>query len=292
MMPSDAVRQDSWLATQLEELTEAEFAEIRQLIYTQFGIHLTAEKRTLVVGRLQKHVRSQGFTSFSAYLESIKQDTTGESLKILVEKISTNHTFFFREDDHFEYLSQTVLPQLVEACDRNHSRDLRIWSAGCSSGEEPYGLLILMKEFFGESYAQWDAGVLATDISTRVLEAAKLGIYDDKKLERVPAVLRQRYFERLADGRWQVSEALRREATFRHFNLMNDFPFKKPFDVIFCRNVMIYFDAPTRDALVQRFFQQLKPGGYLFIGHSESLSHGTSAFRYVRPSLYRKPGGL
>jgi chemotaxis protein methyltransferase CheR len=270
-------------------ISDEEFDLLRRLIYDRFGINLTDQKRSLLVGRLQKVLRQAGVQSFRQYYESLVSDPTETALSKLVDRISTNHTYFYREKSHFDFFSQTVLPAVTARLRTANSRDLRVWCAGCSSGEEAYMLLMLLQEFFGPEYARWDAGVLATDISSRVLDIARQGTYPDERVRMLPESLRQRYFRRLADGTWSVVDGLRQEATFRRFNLMNEtFPFKKPFDVIFCRNVMIYFDEPTRRRLVEKFHRQLAPHGYFFLGHSETLGRAQSLFHYLGPAVYQK----
>ena len=270
-------------------ISDDEFEAMRQLIYRRFGINLSEQKRSLLVGRLQKLLRSSGFTSFAEYYDALQQDPSERSLGELVDRISTNHTYFNREKSHFEYFLQTALPAVVDHLKKQRRLDLRIWCAGCSSGEEAYTLLMLTREYLGRDYPSWNAGILATDISDRVLAIARAGIYADERVQALPEQLRRKYFTRLADGNWQVIQALREEATFRRFNLMNEhFPFKKPFQIIFCRNVMIYFDQPTREALVARFHHHTEAGGYLFIGHSETLGRVQSLYRYLMPATYQK----
>lgn len=273
----------------LMAISDQEFDAMRQLIYRRFGINLTDQKRSLLVGRLQKLLRGSGFSTFQDYYQHLINDKSERALSDLVDRISTNHTFFNRESDHFSYFMDTALPEVVAKLKKEGRRDLRVWCAGCSSGEEAYMLLMLMREFLGAEYSRWDAGVLATDISDRVLSIAKEGVYPEERLASLPGHLKTKYFRPVGQGQWQVQEALRREGTFRRFNLMNEhFPFKKAFQVIFCRNVMIYFDQATRENLVRKFHQFTEPGGYLFIGHSESLGRSQSLYRYLMPAAYRK----
>jgi chemotaxis protein methyltransferase CheR len=270
-------------------INDQEFHLIRTLVYNRFGINLTEQKRSLVVGRLQKLLRDEGFVSFKHYYDCIIRDTSCVALDKLVNRISTNYTYFNREHVHFDFFVQEVLPSLIARLRKKNSHDLRIWSAGCSSGEEPYMLAILMMEYLGNEYGLWNGGVLATDISDQVLTRAKLGMYADEQIERIPSQIKYKYFTRQKDGGWQVNDSLKKQVTFRRFNLMNkQFPFNSPFQVIFCRNVMIYFDSETRDALVQRYSQFLEPGGYLFIGHSETLGRKQEAFHYVMPAVYKR----
>jgi len=272
----------------LMKISDSEFELIRTLVYERLGINLTEAKKSLVVGRLQKTIRSLGFSSFRQYYDHLNADRTGTALDALVNRITTNHTFFNRESNHFAFFSTKVLPEISQRLRLQNSRDLRLWSAGCSSGEEPYMLAMLMLEFFGSEYGLWDAGVLATDISARVLDKAITGIYSDENVGHVPAFAK-RYFTKLGTDSWAVTETVKREVTFRRFNLMNElFPFKRAFHIIFCRNVMIYFDQPTRAGLIRRFHDNLMPGGYFFIGHSESLGREQALFDYVMPAVYRR----
>lgn len=272
-------------------LSDKEFEAISALVYDKFGINLTDQKRSLVIGRLQKLMRAKGLDSFQGYLDYIEADTSHEALGELIDRISTNHTFFYREQDHFKFLKETVLPEVVKKANKKGSKDIRIWCAGCSTGEEAYTLAIVLKEFFGLDLTNWSAGLLATDISKPALEAAMAGVYVGERASLIPAHIQQKYFKKNGEGQIQVKDDLKIDITFRRFNLMNPaFPFKKPFDVIFCRNVMIYFDQPTREALVSKFFNSTQPGGYLFIGHSESLRRDSCPYDYVKPAVYRKSG--
>ncbi len=270
-------------------ITEKEFVLIKTLIYDRFGINLSNKKKSFIVSRLQKLLKNHGFRTFHSYYESILADKSGKSLVDLADFISTNYTYFNREKEHFSFFIDRALPYIVESLQKNNRNDIRIWCAGCSTGEEPYMLVMLLLEFFAEKYPLWDAGLLATDISSQVLETAKAGVYMSDQVSRLPAYLKQKYFRPLGADQWGVIDQVKREVTFRSFNLMNRcFPFKKPFDVIFCRNVMIYFDQVTRDALVSRFYNNTAPGGFFFIGHSESLPRATTPYGYVMPALYQK----
>lgn len=287
-MGIDAVDQARAAAVMMQ-ISDQEFAALRSLIYSRFGINLTEEKRSLLVGRLQKLLRSQNLASFQDYYDYLAKDTSGRTVSDLVNLISTNYTYFNREKDHFDYFLKIALPQVCNRLRQRGQKDVRVWCAGCSSGEEAYTLLMLMHEYLGTEYRQWSAGLLATDISERVLATARQGIYAADKVASLPEALQRKYFVQLGDGRMQVAETLRQEVTFRRFNLMNtSFPFKKPFQIIFCRNVMIYFDQQTRNALVQRFHRAMEPDGYFFIGHSETLGRDSALFRYIMPAVYQK----
>ncbi len=275
--------------TGMMPISDGEFAAMRDLIQQRFGINLTEQKRSLLVGRLQKLMRTRGFSAFQQYIDFLKSDKSEQGLSELVDLISTNHTYFNREKDHFDYFYDTALPTVIERLKQQNRRDLRIWCAGSSTGEEPYTLVMLIMEYLGADYKNWDAGILATDISDRALTAARAGVYPRDRVDQLPAKLRNKYFTPAANGQLAVSAQVKREATYRRFNLMNtSFPFKNPFQIIFCRNVMIYFDQPTRDALVARFHRSTEPGGYLFIGHSETLGREQTIYKYLQPALYQK----
>jgi chemotaxis protein methyltransferase CheR len=271
-------------------ISDQEFRLFRAFIYEHFGINLTDVKRALLVNRLQKILRRDGFTSFDAYYQAIQMDETGQAVSELIDAVSTNHTFFFREKVHFDFLMTEALPQLVTRLSSIGQRDLRVWCAAASTGEEPYVLAMLLREYLGADYQRWSAGVLATDISHRALAVAEAGIYAAERVEQVPDRFKVAYFNRIQDGEYQIKKHLRQEVLFRRFNLMSlTFPFKKPFHVIFCRNVMIYFDQPTRADLVEKLYQFTAPGGYLFIGNAESLDRTRCPYRYVSPSIYQRP---
>ncbi|MBN2644271.1 MAG: protein-glutamate O-methyltransferase CheR [Desulfuromonadaceae bacterium] len=275
--------------TAMMAISDKEFEALRTLIYQRFGINLTDEKRSLLVGRLQKMLKTQHLATFQDYYQYLEQDRSGKAASDLINLISTNYTYFNREKDHFDFYLKTALPTVCEQLKRKNQKDLRIWCAGCSSGEEAYTLLMLLHEHLGSEYGQWSGGLLATDISERVLSVAREGIYAADKVGSLPENLQRKYFTRRPDGRMQVIDKIRQEVTFRRFNLMNTtFPFKKPFQIIFCRNVMIYFDQPTRNALVQRFARTMEPEGYFFIGHSETLGRDSEFFRYIMPAVYQK----
>jgi chemotaxis protein methyltransferase CheR len=287
-LPAISIPED--FGFRLMQLTDEEFNLIRALVYERFGINLTEAKRSLVVGRLQKTLRQLGFVSFMQFYEYLIQDKSGAALDALINQISTNHTFFYREGAHFVYFRETVLPEMKARLLREQRRDFRVWCAGCSSGEEAYTIVIELMEYFRGEYSLWDAGVLATDISTKALNKAAAGIYPHENVRNTPAYARQ-YFRKKQDDLWEVSAAIKKEVTFRRFNFMNKtFPFKKLFHVIFCRNVMIYFDQATRAGLIERFHACLEPGGYFFIGHSESLGREQGLFEYIMPAVYRKRG--
>lgn len=266
-------------------ITDHEFNQLAAYIKSNYGIDLKEEKRTMVEGRLSKLLIQNKINSFSDYYSSVMADTTGNAVSTLVNRITTNHTFFMREADHFQFFKDKALPELKKSI---KNKDLRIWSAGCSSGEEPYTIAFLVDEFFGKEKALWDTKILATDISTRVLEYAIKGIYSDETVDKLPSLWLENYFRRNESG-YEIVDKIKKEVIFRRFNLMDRvFPFKKKFHVIFCRNVMIYFDKQTKAELVKKFYDAMEKGAYLFVGHSESLHRDETALKYVMPSVYRK----
>jgi chemotaxis protein methyltransferase CheR len=270
-------------------LKEHEYRRIRDLMQQHFGLHLSAEKKTLISNRLSHDVVSKGFLSYQAYLEAVEADSTGVALDHLASLIVTHHTAFFREAMHFGYLKTKVLPDIDGQLQRTQDPDLRIWCAAAATGEEAYSLMITLLEHFGTRYASLDAGLLATDISTRALSKARRGVYTAEQVRVVSALLRQRYFRQMSQQQYEVLPRVREEVVFRKFNLMTRrYPFKKPFHIIFCRNVMIYFDAATRRQLVHKLYDVTAPGGYLFIGHAETIDRQDRRYAYVRPAVYRK----
>lgn len=268
------------------EIYQKEFEQLSCFVKSHYGINLTEKKKALVMGRLQNVLNENSFKSFAEYYDYIVSDKTGEAVVTLIDKITTNHTYFMRETDHFFYFRDKVLPCLIKTI---KNRDLRIWSAGCSTGEEPYTLAMLLDEFLGTDKKLWDSKILATDISSKVLDTAVKGIYGDEEISPLPAGWRLNYFNKLGDGNSKLTDRIKNEVIYRRFNLMDEeFPFKRKFHVIFCRNVMIYFDNKTKHDLVNKFFNIMEDGGYLFIGHSESLNRNETPFKYVMPAVYRK----
>ncbi len=275
------------------DLTEEEYRLFRRLVYEKTGINLGEQKQQLVRARLGKRLRNGNFRSYRAYYEYVRSDPTGAELSALIDAIATNTTHLFRERQHFEFLARTLRERLADKRWCNANRPLRVWSAGCSTGDEPYSIAMTLDDTLGGSDLDWK--LLATDISTRVLERARAGMYEIQRLGTVPAPYRHRYFIRpvgAAPHMLQVDPRLQQKITFASFNLMTEsFPFRHGFHYIFCRNVMIYFDRPTQEALVGRFAKQLRPGGYLLIGHSESLNGLQHPLQYVQPTVYRRNGG-
>lgn len=266
-------------------LSEREFTQLVDFMKRYYGVNLTGKKH-IVISRLHKTILEKGFKNFGDYFDFVMADQSGAAIASLVNKLTTNHTFFLREIAHFNFFRDQVLPHLKSTV---AIKDLRIWSAGCSSGEEAYCLAMIIHDFFGSEKLFWDTKLLATDISEEVLEIATSGIFSNEQVSSLPEVWRKKYFKKNNDQTCLVVDQIRKDIIFRKFNLMTDiFPFKKRFQVIFCRNVMIYFDGPTRRQLVNKFYDCMESGGYLFIGHSESLRYEEMKFKYVQPAVYRK----
>ena len=266
-------------------LNDRDFHTLITFIHQNYVIDLS-KKRQLIVGRLSNTIVSLGYSSFTEYIDNLVTNKKPEDLELMLNKLTTNYTFFMREGAHFELFKDTILPYLVET---KKDKVLSIWSAACSSGEEPYTISMILKEFFGSKAAAWDTRVLATDISQNALKAAKNAVYDEEALKELSPGWKSKYFRPASEpGTFTVSPEIKSNVIFRTFNLMDPIRFKLKFDVIFCRNVMIYFDQPTKDALVKRFFNATNPGGYLLIGHSESLNKTTTPYKYLKPATYRK----
>jgi chemotaxis protein methyltransferase CheR len=270
----------------LIKITEKEFKQIADYVKANYGIQLKEEKMALVTGRLHGILTQHDFKSFSEYFNYVVSDKTGEAAITFINKITTNHTYFMREPEHFYYFRDKVLPYLHHEIP---NRDLRVWSAGCSSGEEPYTLAMLIDEYFGSEKKSWDSKILATDISLKALEEAKKGRYTQKEIDPIPAHWKTNYFKKIDSESSAVTDAIKDEVLFRRFNLMNQsFSFKKKFHVIFCRNVMIYFNNETKHELVSKFYDMTEKGGYLFIGHAESLNRELTKYKFIMPAVYRK----
>jgi len=272
-------------------LSERDFYKISQLVYEHCGINLHDGKKELVRARLAKRLRLGKFRTFPEYIKHVLKDKTGKEFSILIDSLSTNLTSFFREPQHFEFLQNRFLPALLEQKRKKRNFKIRAWSAGCSSGEEPYSMAIALLEAI-QGRGRWGIKVLATDISASMLEIAKTGIYDTERIKPVPSLQRQRYLvPHRSNGQkiFEVSKVLRDAVIFSYLNLIKDWPIKGVLDFIFCRNVMIYFDKLTQSRLINRFWDLLDSGGVLFTGHSESLTGIEHKFKYVQPTIYMKP---
>jgi chemotaxis protein methyltransferase CheR len=262
------------------DLTPDDFRRVRRIAYERAGLAIAVGKEGLIRSRLAKRLRECQHTSFSAYLDEIDAGACGNELSVLIDLLTTNKTDFFREPAHFEYLLDHIVPASVSA-----GLPIRIWSAGCSTGEEAYTLAMVLADALP---ARYDFRILATDISTRVVARAKQGSYSNAQMAGVPDERRARWFAPTGDGGGLARAELRAPISFAHLNLMAPWPMSGPFDAIFCRNVMLYFDKPTVTALVARFHQLLAPAGHLFIGHTESLTAIDHDYRYIQPAVYAK----
>jgi chemotaxis protein methyltransferase CheR len=278
------------LTIQNEVLSESEFRKISDMVYNHCGINLHDGKKELVRARLAKRLRQGNFKTFPEYLKYILEDRTGKEFSLLIDSISTNLTSYFREGQHFEYLKEKFLPQVLERKRKDHDFRIRAWSAGCSSGEEPYSIAItLLDAIAGQGC--WDVKILATDISPSMLETARKGIYDKRRIEPVPLPQRNKYLilhQQNGQKVFEAGKSLRDAVIFKYLNLQQQWPITGPLDFVFCRNVMIYFDKPTQQHLINRFWDLLDSGGILFTGHSESLTGINHRFRYVQPTIYMK----
>ena len=271
----------------LRDLPDAEYEQIRAMIYDLCRLSFDKDKKPLVQYRLGKRLRDLGFSSYRQYLKFVKEQDGGEELTILINALTTNLTYFFREPDHYDFLTETVFKPYAAG-----PRDarLRLWSAGCASGEEAYTVAMVMNESIPDLDRR-DALILATDVSTRVLDIARRGDYPLERFKDTPAELRDKYFEPADQGgraRFRALPALTRLVRFRHLNLMDKWPMSNPMDVILCRNVMIYFDKATQQELVNRFYDALKPGGFLIVGHSETLTGVKHRFEHFRKTIHKK----
>jgi chemotaxis protein methyltransferase CheR len=280
----------SWrAATGVPDLTEHEFDGLRALVRRHTGIHLNASKKALLYGRLSRRIRELGLTSFADYLRSVREDA--DECKQMIDRVTTNETRFFREPTHFAYLESTLLPAWLEAAASGaRSKDVRAWSAGCSTGEEPYSLAMTLHDRLPANDG-WSVEVLASDISTRVLETADQATWPIERAGEIPELLLKRHMLQGVGsqaGKMRASPELRRAVRVERLNLIDEqYSVRGPFDVIFCRNVLIYFDQALKRRVVERLSEHLAPGGHLFVGHAESI-HEMPALSCVWPTVYAR----
>lgn len=269
-------------ASPFVKLTDGEFDYFVSFVRERYGIDLS-QKRRLIEARLAGELKTYGFTSYDQYINLLRANPSSDKIENFINKITTNYSYFNREMEHYDFLMKTVIPALTDA----KKSSIRIWSAGCSTGEEPYNIAMAIDSALGIKRSMWNVSVYATDVSTRALAAAKKGEYPESELKDMPESWRNSYMTKLPNGNFQVKENIQKTVSFGQFNLMDPFP-QKQYDVIFCRNVMIYFKQPTSQELIRKFFQSIAEGGYLFIGHSETISRLDNQFTYIRPSIYQK----
>lgn len=266
------------------------FKELVNIVYQESGIVLK-DKRELLEARLASLSRKKGYRGPQDILNRLKNDESGDALVELLDQVSTNLTYFFREPAHFEYMSKTLLPDLLAKKKSKGENKIRIWSAACSSGEEPYSLAMTVKDFIGDGNG-WDVKILATDISTKVLRRAIDGVYSKQEVLKAPHSATGKYFIRQGTRQapsYMVADSIKSMVAFRRLNLLeNSYPFSGLFDLIVCRNVMIYFDLETKQDLLKRFHRYLHPGAYLFTGHAESLTAYEHFFKRIQVAVYRK----
>jgi len=269
------------------EFSDASFERIRQFVSENTGIVLTDKKKDMVYGRLSKRVRKGGFGSFDAFCDALEAGDEIEQ-EFMINAITTNLTAFFRENHHFEYLADTLIPELVEK--KGHNKRLRIWSAGCSTGEEPYSIAMTLKESLPD-FDDWDVKILATDLDANVVAQGQSGIYRADRITGIPDERIKRWFKRGRDDRSdmvKVSSELQQMISFKRLNLLHEWPMSGPFDLMFCRNVVIYFDKETQKVLFDRYADILVPDAHMFIGHSETLYKVTTRFDSLGKTIYRK----
>ncbi|MBY0495168.1 MAG: protein-glutamate O-methyltransferase CheR [Cyanobacteria bacterium] len=269
------------------ECTDRDLAAIARMVYETSGITLHAGKRALVSARLQKRLRQTGAASFRDYIKVLQRDVSGEELTAMLDAITTNHTSFFREPQHFDFLAQTVLPTL---CDRANGKPILGWSAACSTGEEAYTVAITACQALSDA-ASRRVTLLASDISSRAVARAAAGLFRSERTADMPRHLVLKYFQKASSpqsGVLQVTPSVRQMIEFRRLNLLHPAPPGPPFDFIFCRNVMIYFDRAAQQRVIDSLEARLARGGYLFISHSESLNGVRHGLSWVAPAIYRR----
>lgn len=277
------------MSTHDESISGKDYARLRELIYAEAGIHLGTERKTMLEVRIKRRLKDLGLASYDQYCDYLfGHNGLKNEIVNLIDVVTTNKTDFFRESGHFDYLVEKALPELTE---RNTGRQFLIWSAGCSTGEEPYTMAIVLSEY-ALTHPGFRFRILASDISTAVLKKAELAVYSSEVISPVPAALRLKYFMRSRDrvsNQARVVPELRRLIEFRHLNFMNaNYGISEKLDAIFCRNVIIYFDRPTQEQILKKLANCLMPGGYMFVGHAETLHDMSLPLVPVAPALYRR----
>lgn len=266
-------------------MTQQEFWRIAYYMSKHYGIDLS-RKKVIIEGRIENYVFSKGYRSFDEYMDVVEKEPSGSEAQKIIDILTTNHTYFFREKEHYDFLRQVILPELKKKEER--TRNLRIWSAAASTGEEPYTIAMVIKDFLALDYSKWDTTILATDVSREVLTKALVGIYPAKQLEELPRKWIESNFTKINEEEYEVKKALKQKVIFRQFNLMDPPPLHNKLHVIFLRNVMIYFNEETRRSLISRMVDVLEPGGYLIIGMTEHIEKEGYGLEYVGASVYRK----
>ena len=271
------------------KISNHDFRLFSNLIHKSTGLKLTNNKKELLIARVSKILRRKNIPSYKIYYRLIVDDTSGESLAELIDAITTNKTDFFREIKHFEFLEKKLIPECMEKYKKEKKLD--IWSAGCSTGEEVYSLLICCLETSQNELCKWNFYITGTDISNKVLKLAEQGIYSKEKLANLNPFILNKYFlkgQNKCSGLYKFKDEFRNYIKFMYVNLLDDLHFDKSFNIIFCRNVLIYFDKELQTKIINKFYEKLQPKGYLFLGHSESLIGIKHHFKYIEPTIYQK----
>lgn len=270
-------------------MTEEEALRISRFIKKRYGIDLS-RKKEIMQGRLENYIRGLGFANYTDYMNAVETDITGSMEREMVNILTTNHTYFMREFEHFDFMRTVVLPKLRKK--EAKTKDIRIWCGAASTGQEPYMLAMLLTEFFGLEHEYWDTTVLATDVATDALRCAIAGKYHREQIEMLPDTWKRRFLRQVSGGEeYEITKEIKDEVLFRQFNLMDIFPFKRKMHVIFLRNVMIYFDKETKRELIRKVCDALEPGGYLFVGRTETIDREGTCFEQIQPSIFRKKKG-
>jgi len=267
--------------------TDKDFQTIRSIVTTRTGITVSDAKRDMIYSRLSRRLRDLKLSRFSDYLRLLEGNNSGDELVSFTNAVTTNLTMFFRENHHFEFLAKTLLPQLMEA--NRDTRRIRIWCSACSTGEEPYSIAMVVREVIPET-SDWDVKILATDLDTNVLAAASKGVYAQNRIENLSTARKARFFQSGKDenkDKVKVKRSLRELITFKQLNLLDSWPMRGPMDIIFCRNVVIYFDLETKTKLIERFAGIIDPDGHLLMGHSESLYRVSKQFDLLGQTIYK-----
>ena len=265
-------------------ITDSEFQRIVTYVKKHYGIDLS-QKRVLVGGRLENYLARNGYANYNEFMEKVEKNPHGSEATDMVNILTTNHTYFMRESEHFEFMKNVALPWAKSKT--MGTKDLRVWCGASSTGEEPYTLAMIIQDFFGMDHS-WDTRLLATDISLKVLDYASKGVYLKDDIEPLPVNWKRHYFKQISQDEFRVKDELKKQVIFKQFNLMDPIQFKKKFHIVFLRNVMIYFQDDIKYPLVERIYDHMEPGGYLFIGLTERLDRQMVKFNYVQPSIYRK----
>ena len=265
-------------------LTDGEFQRIVTYVKKHYGIDLS-QKRVLVGGRMENYLARNGYANYNEFMAKVEKNPHGSEATDMVNILTTNHTYFMRESEHFEFLKNVALPWAKSKT--MGTKDLRVWCGASSTGEEPYTLAMIIQDFFGMDHS-WDTRLLATDISMKVLDYASKGVYLKDDIDPLPVNWKRHYFKQISQDEFRVKDELKKQVIFKQFNLMDPIKFKKKFHIVFLRNEMIYFQDDIKYPLVERIYDHMEPGGYLFIGLTERLDRQMVKFNYVQPSIYRK----